>query len=91
MQRVTIDIPDNKVPFFMELIHQLGFDAVKPLPDEQQEFVADLKHSPKQVKAHQNSMTKAQQKEFEKRYNYAINHIEEGKTWDEIEAKLLSQ
>jgi glutaredoxin-related protein len=35
-------------------------------------------------------MTTSQKEEFEKRYNYTINNMEEGKTWEEIEQKLLS-
>ncbi len=36
-------------------------------------------------------MTEEQKKEFDKRYNYTINNMNEGKTWNEIEEKLLSK
>ncbi len=38
-----------------------------------------------------NFMTEEQKKEFDKRYNYTINNMNEGKTWNEIEEKLLSK
>ena len=50
MQRVVIDIPDNKLKFFMELVNNLGFKKVRQLDSEQQEFVDDLQHSLKEVK-----------------------------------------
>ena len=55
MQRVVIDIPDNKYAFFMELIKSLGFVKV---PDEakltkkQKEFVEVTKNSLEQVEQH---------------------------------------
>ena len=55
MQRVVIDIPDNKYAFFMELIKSLGFVKV---PDEakltkkQKEFVEGTKNSLEQVEQH---------------------------------------
>ncbi len=36
-------------------------------------------------------MTEGQKQEFDKRYNYTINNMNEGKTWNEIEQKLLSK
>ena len=53
MQRVVIDIPDNKFNFFMELVNNLGFKKVKQISKEQQKFVDDLQHSLEQVKKHQ--------------------------------------
>jgi len=52
MHRVVIDIPDNKLNFFKELINNLGFKRVKWLTDEQIEFVDDLKTSLKEVEQH---------------------------------------
>lgn len=52
MQRVVLDIPDNKINFFMELINNLGFKKVKRLSKEQKEFVDDLKHSLEEVQQH---------------------------------------
>lgn len=60
MQRVVIDIPDNKLNFFMELVHNLGFKKVKQLSKNQKEFVDDLQHSLKQVKQHQEGKIKLQ-------------------------------
>ncbi|MGF1586209.1 MAG: hypothetical protein ACFCUM_12865 [Bacteroidales bacterium] len=53
MQRVVIDIPDNKFNFFMELLNNLGFKKVKKISKEQKQFVDDLQHSLEQVKKHQ--------------------------------------
>ena len=53
MQRIVIDVPDNKFNFFMELMKNLGIRKVKRLTKEQKQFVDDLKHSLKQVKQHQ--------------------------------------
>ncbi len=36
-------------------------------------------------------MTEEQKKEFDKRYDYTINNMSKGKTWNEIEQKLLSK
>jgi len=53
MQRVVIDIPDNKFSFFMDLVDNLGFKKVKQVSKEQQQFLDDLQHSLEQVKQHQ--------------------------------------
>ncbi len=60
MQRVVIDIPDNKFNFFIELVKNLGFKRVRPLSKEQKEFVDDLKHSLEQAKQHQDGKIKLQ-------------------------------
>ncbi|MCF8406134.1 MAG: hypothetical protein K9H58_19485 [Bacteroidales bacterium] len=60
MQRVVIDIPDNKYNFFMELVNNLGFKKVKQLSKKQKEFVDDLQHSLEQVKQHQEGKIKLQ-------------------------------
>jgi hypothetical protein len=60
MQRVVIDIPDNKLNFFMELINNLGFKKVKKLSIQQKEFVDDLQHSLEQVKKHREGKIKLQ-------------------------------
>lgn len=36
-------------------------------------------------------MTVAQKKEFKKRYNYTVENMSEGKTWEEIEQKHLTK
>ena len=60
MQRVVIDIPDNKLTFFMELVNNLGFKKVKKLSLQQKEFVDDLQHSLEQVKQHREGKIKLQ-------------------------------
>lgn len=52
MQRVVLDIPDNKINFFMELIGNLGFKKVKRLSKDQNGFIDDLKHSLEEVDLH---------------------------------------
>jgi len=55
MKQVVLNVPDNKYPFFMELVKSLGFVKV---PDEaklsktQKEFVEGTKNSLKQVEQH---------------------------------------
>ena len=60
MQRVVIDIPDNKFSLFMELLNNLGIKKVKKLTEQQKEFVNDLQHSLEQVKQHQEGKIKLQ-------------------------------
>jgi hypothetical protein len=55
MKQVTLNVPDNKYPFFMELVKSLGFVKV---PDEaklskkQKEFIEGTKNSLGQVEQH---------------------------------------
>jgi len=60
MQRVVLDIPDKKINFFMELIHNLGFKKVQKLSKEQKEFVDDLKQSLNEVELHKQGKIKLQ-------------------------------
>lgn len=60
MQRIVIDIPDNKYNFFMELVNNLGFKKVKQISKEQKIFVDDLQHSLEQAKQHQEGKIKLQ-------------------------------
>lgn len=60
MQRIVIDIPDNKLIFFMELVNNLGLKKVKQISKEQKQFVDDLQHSLEQVKQHQEGKIKLQ-------------------------------
>jgi hypothetical protein len=60
MQRVVLDIPDNKINFFMELVNNLGFKKVKRLTNKQKEFVDDLKNSLKEVELHRQGKIKLQ-------------------------------
>ncbi len=34
MQKLTVNIPDNKLSFFTELVHSLGFKVDKDAPKE---------------------------------------------------------
>ena len=60
MQRIVIDIPDNKYQLFMELINNLGLKKVKKLSIVQQQFVDDLQYSLEQVKQHKEGKIKLQ-------------------------------
>jgi hypothetical protein len=54
MQRLVIDIPENKIGFFMELIKNLGFiKKVRQLSKDQQRFVDELQTSINEVEQHQ--------------------------------------
>ena len=55
MKQVVLNIPDNKYPFFMELVKSLGFIKVSGEPKltkKQQEFVEGTKKSLEQVEQH---------------------------------------
>jgi hypothetical protein len=55
MKQVTLNIPDSKYPFFMELVKSLGFVKVSEetnLTKKQQEFVEGTKNSLEQVEQH---------------------------------------
>ena len=55
MKQVTLNIPDNKYPFFMELVKSLGFVKISgnsKLTKNQQEFVEGTKKSLEQVEQH---------------------------------------
>ena len=55
MKQITLNIPDNKYPFFMELVKSLGFVKVSEetkLTKKQEEFVEGTKQSLDQVNQH---------------------------------------
>jgi hypothetical protein len=60
MQRVVLDIPDNKISFFMELVNNLGFKKVQRLSNEKKRFVDDLKNSLNEVELHRQGKIKLQ-------------------------------
>ena len=60
MQRIVLDIPDNKINFFMELVNNLGFKKVEKLSNKQMEFVDDLKDSLNEVEQHRQGKIKLQ-------------------------------
>lgn len=55
MKQVTLNIPDHKYPFFMELVNSLGFVKIsdkQKLTQKQLEFVEGTKKSLEQVEQH---------------------------------------
>ena len=55
MKQITLNIPDSKYTFFMELVKSLSFVKVSDEPKlspKQQQFVTDLKDSLNQVEQH---------------------------------------
>ncbi len=55
MKQVVLNVPDNKYPFFMELVKSLGFVKVPEeikLDKKQKEFVEGTKNSLEQVEQH---------------------------------------
>ncbi len=55
MKQITLNIPDDKYSFFMELIKSLGFAKVtgdQKLYEEQQTFVNEVNESLEQVEKH---------------------------------------
>ena len=60
MQRLVLDIPDNKINFFMELVSNLGFEKVERLSNSQKMFVDDIKTSLKEVELHRQGKIKLQ-------------------------------
>ena len=60
MQRIVIDIPENKINFFAELLKNLGIKKVKWLSKDKKEFVDDLKQSLEEVELHQRGKIKLQ-------------------------------
>jgi hypothetical protein len=55
MKQVVLNVPDNKYPFFMELVKSLGFIKVTgeaTLTKDQQDFVEGTKKSLEQVEQH---------------------------------------
>ena len=63
MKEITIEVPDNKLDFFLELVTNLSFTKIQKingesLTTEQQEFVNDLKSSLEQAELHQQGKIK---------------------------------
>jgi len=55
MKQVTLHIPDNKYPFFIELVKSLGFVRLSDevvLTGKQKEFIEGTKKSLEQVEQH---------------------------------------
>ena len=60
MQKIIIEIPDNKINFFLELAHNLGFKKIERLTKKQAEFVDELKESLNEVELHRQGKIKLQ-------------------------------
>ena len=58
MQRIIIDIPDNKFKFFMELVQNLGFRKVRSLSVKQKAFVEEVQESMKELDQHMDGKIK---------------------------------
>ena len=63
MKEITIEVPDNKLDFFLELVKNLSFTKIQkidgePLTPSQQEFFDDLKSAFTQVELHQQGKIK---------------------------------
>ncbi|RIJ47948.1 hypothetical protein D1614_12540 [Maribellus luteus] len=52
MQRIVLDIPDNKFNFFIELLKNLGIKKVKRLSQQQIEYVDGLNNALDEVEEH---------------------------------------
>lgn len=61
MQKIVIDIPDEKVNFFLELLKNLGFHKVQRLSKKNKEFVDNLQQSLEQVEQHQEKKIELQE------------------------------
>lgn len=74
MQRVIIDIPDNKINFFLELVKNLGFKKVRRIPDEQIEKEYEI--------------PQAHQKLVNERFKKVRKDPERLLDWDQAKEKL---
>ena len=52
MQRIVLDIPDNKLNFFMELLKNLGIKKVKKLSSQQVQYIDGLNQAIDEVEEH---------------------------------------
>jgi len=52
MQRIVLDIPDNKFNFFMELLKNLGIKKVKKLSSQQVQYIDGLNQALDEVEEH---------------------------------------
>ncbi|MBS9523734.1 hypothetical protein KI659_06845 [Litoribacter alkaliphilus] len=51
MKRITLEIPDDKYFFFLELVKNLGLDKVKEeTSDSQKEILRDIEQGLKEIK-----------------------------------------
>jgi len=74
MQRVIIDIPDNKINFFLELVKNLGFKKVRRIPYEQVEKEYEI--------------PQAHQKLVNERFKKVRKDPERLLDWDQAKEKL---
>lgn len=52
MQKIVLDIPDNKMDFFLELFKSLGIKKIKKLTTQQVEYVSGLNQALQEVEEH---------------------------------------
>ena len=52
MQRIVLDIPDNKFNAFLDLLKSLGIKKMKRLSPEQAEYADGLNHALDEVQEH---------------------------------------
>ncbi len=60
MQRIVLDIPDNKLKFFLELMQNLGIKKIKKLTPQQIQYVDGLNSALDEVNEHQQGTKKLQ-------------------------------
>lgn len=59
MKQITLNIPDNKVPFFMELVNNLGFVKTDENKVSKEQLLDELKDAVKELALIQKGKTKA--------------------------------
>lgn len=58
MKQLTINIPDNKYQFFLELVKSLKFVQIDPEGDSKEEIIANLKQGFKEMKMYKQGKMK---------------------------------
>lgn len=61
--KVLLDVKDEKVPFFMELLKNFKFVRAKPLTDEKEQLVAEIKEAVENLKLVREGKLKARNAE----------------------------
>ena len=58
MKEITLRVPDSKYPFFMELVHNLGFVKSQDDGDTKEEIIANLKQGFREMKLYKEGKLK---------------------------------
>lgn len=58
MKQVTLNIPENKYQFFLELVKSLNFVKVEEDGDSKEDIIANLKQGLKEVQLHKQGKLK---------------------------------